>query len=170
MPTFVQAHPDKQYDEIAALHFEYFGWVSERVATHYGLSFADAVGVPLAEMIRQMVRGLARADSVFYLIKVGDATAGMGGLGSLGDGGSELVRVYVRPEFRGAGLAAGLVDKLVVDASAFGFANILLTSARFMTSAHRIYETRGFVDRPPYNHAGIGAALVPHLRFMEKTL
>ena len=173
MRVFEKADPRHQFDELAELHHEYFGWAAERIESHYKLSLVDLLRAPLTDVISLMIHSIVSSpteNGVFYLIKVDDRTAGMGGLHTLGDGASEIVRLYVRPEFRGARHGEALTGRLIEDARAFGFAKIQLSSARFMTSAHRIYEALGFVDCEAYDGAGIPTPLVPHMRFMERHL
>ena len=169
---FERVDPLAHNDELLALHLEYLDWMSERFEALHGLSLAGLVGVRLPTIADHMVRGLADGgpQGVFYLLKVGDRAAGMGGLRDLGDGAAEMVRIFVRPEFRGAKRGEALVGRLIEDARAAGFERVLLRSAGFMTSAQRLYETRGFVDRPPYEAAGLPAPMVPFVRYMERIL
>jgi len=169
---FERVDPRAQHDELVEVHLEYFSWVAERFEALYGLSIPGIVGAPLQAVVDRMVRGLANrgALDVFYLLKLGDRTAGMGGLHDLADDAVEMVKIFVRPEFRGARLGEALVDRLLEDARAAGFGQIRLSSARFMIPAHRIYEARGFADRSPYEGAGVPAPMVPFVRFMERSL
>jgi ribosomal protein S18 acetylase RimI-like enzyme len=62
----------------------------------------------------------------------------------------ELYNVYVRPTRRGAGVASMLLQKLMSDATAAGYASMRLETATFMDHAHRLYKTNGFKVRAPY--------------------
>jgi GNAT superfamily N-acetyltransferase len=62
----------------------------------------------------------------------------------------ELKRMYVRPEARGLGVAGRLLDQLVHDARAIGYASMRLETFDFMTAAHGLYRRAGFVDIPPF--------------------
>jgi GNAT superfamily N-acetyltransferase len=61
-----------------------------------------------------------------------------------------VMRLFVRPEYRGQGLARSLVRQLVARARRIGYRRLLLESHVSMTNAHRIYAEQGFlVVNPP---------------------
>jgi GNAT superfamily N-acetyltransferase len=105
-------------DELLAVHLEYLDWMCERFETLHGLSLTELIGAPLPTIADHMVRGLADGGphGAFYLLKVGDRAAGVGGLRDVGDGAAEMARIFVRPEFRGAKLGEALVGRLIEDA------------------------------------------------------
>jgi GNAT superfamily N-acetyltransferase len=64
------------------------------------------------------------------------------------DSTCELKRFYVRPDFRGRHLGRQLVGRLVDEARAAGYRQIVLDSHISMTAAHHIYRDFGFVVTP----------------------
>ena len=94
----------------------------------------------------------------------------MGCLRGLDSKVAEVKQIYVRERFRGAKLGALLFERLLNDASQFGYKCIRLESAPFMTTAHRIYEAAGFVDRLPYDDAEVPEEFHTNWRFMEREL
>jgi GNAT superfamily N-acetyltransferase len=61
-----------------------------------------------------------------------------------GEGQGALRKMFVRPDMRGAGLAAALLDTLLAWCRATGICTIFLgTTDRFL-AAHRFYEKHGF--------------------------
>lgn len=62
---------------------------------------------------------------------------------------ARVMRLFVRPEFRGQGLAKSLVQQLVAQARCTGYHRLYLESHASMTTAHRIYAEEGFVVVDP---------------------
>ena len=56
----------------------------------------------------------------------------------------EAKRLYVRPEFRGRGIASHLLDRLVAEARSVGYRQILGDTLPVMDAAVRLYERYGF--------------------------
>lgn len=64
------------------------------------------------------------------------------------DDQGEFRTLSVAPEARGRRVGSALVDWCIEEARATGLSEILLCSLPEMTTAHRLYESRGFVRRP----------------------
>lgn len=75
----------------------------------------------------------------------GGGIVGTIGLRDIGDGAAALRKMFVHPDYRGAGgLARALLDTLLDHARARGLSRIYLgTSDRFL-AAHRFYARNGF--------------------------
>ena len=56
--------------------------------------------------------------------------------------------------------------RLMEDAARFGYKRVCLETAPFMKSAHRIYESAGFIDRAPYLETEVSQAFHSGWRFM----
>jgi len=63
---------------------------------------------------------------------------------------AEMKRLYVRPEYRGKGLARLLVAECIRVPIAIGYREIVLDTLPDMRVAHRLYESFGFRPIPPY--------------------
>jgi ribosomal protein S18 acetylase RimI-like enzyme len=63
----------------------------------------------------------------------------------------EVKRLYVKPEYRGRGIAAALHDALETYARNFGHQYLYLDTADNMTSAIRFYEQQGYERCARYN-------------------
>lgn len=79
----------------------------------------------------------------------------------------ELKRLYVRPAFRGQGIAGALVDKILSDARAIGYRQILLDTLPALTTAIDMYRRRGFADVPPYNNSPLADTIFMGLELAE---
>ena len=160
-------------DELVQLNVEYMSWVLAEMEKLFAVPAGQILGMPAADYVPTVVDKLCGATpplGVFYLVTVDERIAGMGGLRSLGEVGGEIKRIYCRPEFRGQGIGKQVLQRLLSDAKAFGYKNAVLDSALFMKSAHRLYESAGFVDRSPYEGAEVPVQFQKSWRFMERSL
>ena len=71
----------------------------------------------------------------------------------------ELKRLYVRPAFRGRGIAGAMMQRILDDARAIGYTAMLLDTLPFLTSAIRMYRALGFYDIPPYNDSPLATTI-----------
>ena len=62
----------------------------------------------------------------------------------------EMKRLYVRAGTRGLGIGRALVQAVLDEARAIGYAQIVLDTLPSMAEAQRLYEQFGFCDIPPY--------------------
>ena len=71
----------------------------------------------------------------------------------------ELKRVWVRPAFRGRGIAGAMMQRILDDARAIGYTAMLLDTLPFLTSAIKMYRALGFYDIPPYNDSPLDTTI-----------
>lgn len=74
-------------------------------------------------------------------------------------------RLYIRPAFRGQGLARRLVERLLTDARSEGYQAMLLDTFPFLSGAIRLYRTLGFYEIPSYNNSPLDSLI-----YMRKDL
>jgi GNAT superfamily N-acetyltransferase len=112
-----------------------------------------------------------RPRGLLALAEVDGMPAGVGAVRALDPGLVEIKRMYVRPEYRGAHLGSRMLEWLLDGSRDHFLAQIIrLDSNRFMGGAHRLYESRGFVERPPYDETDIPPDLRHLWRFYERSL
>ena len=171
-PVFERADPATHRDELTALNIEYMHWVLDGLQSAFGTAPAGVVGPSVPAYVAGKIDSVCETPprGVFYLVRLGGALAGMGGLRRLGEGLGELKRIYVRPDCRGARLGHLIVERLLADARAFGYQRLCLDSAPFMASAHRLYEAAGFADCAAYEGTEVPPALRGRWRFMARAL
>jgi hypothetical protein len=114
-------------DAAAQLMAAYLTWGSEQLNEHYGVSEAPAS----PSEVRQKLDVYRPPAGRLLLAYRGDRAVGVGALRRLSDG------------------AARLIDSALED----GAKVIRLDTARFMTAAHGLYRSRGFIERPPMTKA-----------------
>ena len=86
-----------------------------------------------------------------YLARWQGKTAGCIALRPLDETRCEIKRLYVRPAFRGRGIARRLVNTILTDARNIGYTEILLDTLPFLTEAIALYEDLGFAHIGCYN-------------------
>lgn len=94
--------------------------------------------------------------------------AACGMLREFESGIAEIQRLYVRPNYRGQGLARQISLALMDAARSAGYHTIRLDTARPLTDAIALYQSLGFKERSPYH------ALTPQMDhfivYFERTL
>lgn len=92
----------------------------------------------------------APPDGCLLLAELGGLPAGCVALRRLDATRCEMKRLYVRAVFRGAGLAGMLVERVIGQARAKGYREMLLDTLPEMRAARMLYDILGFRSCPPY--------------------
>jgi putative acetyltransferase len=91
------------------------------------------------------------AESVaFFLIREDGVPAGCGGIQLVGTKYAEVKRMYVRPQFRGLGLARRMLNHLADYAQRHDVHILRLETGIHQQAAIRLYEGLGFQRIPPF--------------------
>jgi GNAT superfamily N-acetyltransferase len=161
-----EAESAAEMDAAASLMADYLTWGSEQLLEHYGVSEAPATP---SEVREKLDAYRPPAGRILLAYRSGRAI-GVGALRRLSDGAAEIKRMYVTPEARSLHIGSRLLDRLIASALEDGADIIRLDTAGFMSAAHRLYRSRGFVERPPYDGTEIPASLHKHWLFFERRL
>lgn len=98
----------------------------------------------------------ALPDGRLYLDISDDGIArGCIALRKLSDGKGEVKRLYVRPEYRGKGIATALVERIIEDARNIGYKELYLDTLPELESAVRLYKSFGFEETGQYNDSPV---------------
>ena len=101
--------------------------------------------IPVVAALWLIAEGVA-----FFLIRDDGTPVGCGGVQLFGTEFGELKRMYIRPEFRGAGHARSLLDHLAAYVRSRGVGVLRLETGIHQTAAIRLYERAGFRRIPPF--------------------
>jgi GNAT superfamily N-acetyltransferase len=96
------------------------------------------------------VEKLIREEVAFFVLRCADTPAGCGGIKFFDNSYGELKRMYVRPQFRGMGLAKALIDHLADYARAHQIFLLRLETGIHQHEAIGLYERQGFTRIPPF--------------------
>lgn len=107
----------------------------------------------------------AFSDGRLYLACQDDSVAGCIALKRLDEESCELKRLYVRPSFRGRGIAKALCLKIIADAHDIGYRCMYLDTLPFLQEAVSLYRKLGFEETSQYNDNPIVGSI-----FMKKML
>jgi ribosomal protein S18 acetylase RimI-like enzyme len=125
--------------------------------TAFGVSYASA-----AADSDQRWRQRATADTQpeYWLALAQGQAVGMIGGAPDAQGHYHLIAMYVMPEFRGQGAAAGLVAAVTARAAALGYRQVNLDVAPDNAAAVALYQRQGFVFLPHWE----ALASHPHIQ------
>ena len=150
---------------VARLMEEYLTWALQRLETEYGITDLPVDPVPAASSLNAYYPPRGR----LAVAEVAGQPAGIGAVRSLGDGVAEVKRMYVAPTYRGRGVGAAVLDFLLTQIEEDLDADtVRLDTCLFMTSAQRLYRSRGFVQRSAYEGSEIPVRLQQYWYFFER--
>lgn len=102
-----------------------------------------------------------------YLAHVNDKAAGCVALRKIDENYCEMKRLYVRPEYRGAGISKLLVEQLIQDATEIGYQYMRLDTFPFMTTAIKMYKKYGFYEIESYGGNPASNAIFMELKLNQ---
>lgn len=94
-----------------------------------------------------------------YVAYCDGQAAGCIGLRRIDEQNCEMKRLYVRPQFRGNKIGEKLVQRIIEDAKAIGYAAMLLDTLPFLESALAVYEKAGFYNISCYNDSPVRTSI-----------
>ena len=112
------------------------------------------------------VEKLLKEQVAFFILRRDGSAAGCGGVKLFGSEYGEVKRMYVRPQFRGLGLAKLMLDHLETYARERGVGLLRLETGIYQSEAIGLYERMGFRSIPPFGEYRED----PLSRFYEKQI
>ncbi|GAB7053016.1 GNAT family N-acetyltransferase [Catenuloplanes indicus] len=169
MSATILRHADLSTDSdaVTALMSDYLSWAVGRLREEYGVEDSPTD----LSAIRESLPSFVPPKGLLIVAERDGEPVGVAALRTLTPEMAEVKRMYVDPRGRGLGLGAALLDRLLTEAhGTLGATTIRLDTCRFMTDAQRLYLSRGFVERGPYEETEIPAHMRQHWRFFERDL
>jgi len=96
------------------------------------------------------IEKLLKQGVAFFVSRHDDVAAGCGGVQLFGQEYGEVKRMYVRPAFRGLGLAKLMLERLADHARENGVNLLRLETGIHQRDAIALYEGWGFKSIPPF--------------------
>ncbi len=103
------------------------------------------------EELAHPARKYAPPHGRLYLVCAGSTPVGCIALKALDADRCEMKRLYVRPEYRGQGIARALVHQLMQEARVAGYRQMVLDTFPFLQEAITLYKREGFYEIEQYN-------------------
>ena len=98
-----------------------------------------------------------------YLAFCNDEPVGCIGLRRLDEESCEMKRLYIQPQYQGLGIGSRLVQRIIADAKAIGYAAMMLDTLPFLAEALRLYKKFGFYEIENYNDSPLDNAIYMRL-------
>jgi len=96
----------------------------------------------------------------------GDDPVGTIALRRLNATSGEVKRLYIRPQFRGQGLARSLLETVIERASALGYKALYADTLPVMTGALNLYKRLGFESAEAYSDTPTPGAIFMKLKLL----
>jgi GNAT superfamily N-acetyltransferase len=152
---------------IRSLWLDYLTWGNDEMEARHGFR------LPVHATVERDLANIAKfqpPDGCILLAFVENVAVGIACMQRIGSATAEVKRMYVRPSSRRLGLGRGMLERLIEAARAAGYGSIRLDSPDFMTAAHALYRSSGFVDIESYPESEIPDEYKGYWLFMEKIL
>jgi GNAT superfamily N-acetyltransferase len=161
-----EALPGVDDGAVADLMVEYLEWANGRLRDEYGIDDPPTDPGRVLESLAEF----RRPRGLLLLAESDGRPAAIGALRRLSHDVAELKRIYVVPGCRGRHVSSAILDRLIDEARAMGATTLRLDTCRFMSDAQRLYRSRGFAERDPYEGSEIPPRLRRHWVFFERGL
>jgi GNAT superfamily N-acetyltransferase len=170
LPVDLPVHRSQVFDLMA----EYHEWMAKEIRERGKIDFLAVRGF---SSFREYVasdfdRLISKVSSrgLFYLVEFDGTIVGMGALDPIREKTGAIKRMYIRPAYRGKGIGKALLQRLLQKAKEFGYHSVYLDTAKFMTAAHNLYRSFGFVECEEYPETEILPRIRPYWLCMKQTL
>ena len=153
---------------VRRLWLEYLTWGNNEMQARHGVhphSPHEAVASDMASIDK-----FQAPHGRLVLAFRGDEACGVGCLRRIGRDTAEIKRMYIDPALRRAGAGRAILGYLLTAAAEAGYTRVRLDSPTFMTAAHALYRSHGFIEIGPYPESEIPEEFRPYLLFMERSV
>ena len=154
-------------EAVRGLWLDYLTWGNDELSARHGFRLA------IQEAVEHDVATIAKfqpPDGRLLLAYDDNVAVGTACMRRIASDTCEIKRMWVDPSHRRGGVGRAMLDRLVAAARAAGYQRVRLDSPDFMTAAHALYRSSGFMDIGSYPQSEIPDEYKSHWIFMEKTL
>jgi GNAT superfamily N-acetyltransferase len=154
-------------EAVERLWLDYLTWGNDGLESRYGFR------LPVREAVDDDLATISKFEPPhgrLLLAFEAEAAIGTACMRRIGADTAEIKRMYVQPSHRRAGVGRAMLEALIEAARTAGYGRIRLDSPDFMTAAHSLYRSSGFVEIEPYPESEIPDQYKPHWVFMERIL
>jgi GNAT superfamily N-acetyltransferase len=151
---------------VTALMTAYLMWAHRILRDEYGVDKPPTD----AAQVRESLHALLRPSAMILLAEREGDAIGVGAVRGLDTDVAEIKRMYVDPGARGLHVGAAVLDRLLDESRRAGAKIVRLDTCEFMTDAQRLYRSRGFVERSPYEGTEIPERLQKSWLFFEREM
>jgi len=171
---FLLADLQVHRSQISDLMVELYEWTAKEIRERAKIDILAVRGFSsfrewVAKDFHRLISEVS-SRGVFYLVEFDGTIIGMGALDQIKEKTGAIKRMYIRPAYRGKGIGKTLLQQLLQKAKELGYNSIYLDTARFMTAAHNLYRSFGFVECEEYPETEILPRMRPYWLCMKKTL
>jgi hypothetical protein len=167
MAEIREADLSRDLEAVGRLWLDYLTWGNDGLEARYGFR------LPVREAVERDLASVAKfqpPDGRLLLAFEDDIAVGTACIQRIGPDTAEIKRMYVEGAPPPPGPGRGMRGVLIKTARSAGYARIRLDSPVFMTAAHNLYRSSGFVEIGPYVESEIPDQYKSHWIFMERTL
>lgn len=155
---------------VRTLFLQYISWAINRFNKECEIGFDPNEAETFVDNDMKSLNKFLPPTGHLILADVDGEVVGIVGMRRLDNHIQEIKRMYVYPQYRGQGIGRALVQHLINQSKSEQTSILRLDSARFMTSAHRLYRSFGFQEIEPYDGSEVEKEIQHHWIFMELKL
>lgn len=157
----------RDLEAVRGLWLDYLIWGNDELEARHGFR------LPVHEAVERDVATIAKfqpPEGRLLLAFEDELAVGTACMRWIAPRTCEVKRMWVDSSYRRGGLGRTMLNRLLAAARMAGYERVRLDSPDFMTAAHGLYRSSGFVDIGPYPESEIPDQYKPHWVFMEKSL
>ena len=170
MISIVPAQAGEMLEHMITLSGEYIVWLNKEIKRHFPeLNISELMSEHDYDDVRRKFPGdHVPPNGCLLIATIADQVAGCVAVGRLSDTICEMRTMFVRPQFRGAGVGRRLAEASLEEAVKLGYETMRLDTLRFMTGALQLYTSLGFYEIEPY--LDMSESLKLYIHFLERQL
>jgi len=157
----------RDLEAVRRLWLDYLTWGNDELEARHGFR------LPVQEAVDNDVAAIAKfqpPDGRLLLTFEDNVAVGTACMRRIAPDTCEIKRMWVDPMYRRSGAGRAMLDRLIAAARTAGYQRMRLDSPDFMTAAHGLYRSSGFMDIGPYPESEIPDEYKSHWAFLEKNL